>query len=35
MEATLNDPLASLAPYNLQREAARLAQEAFALEVGS
>lgn len=31
MEATLNDPLATLAPYNLQREAARLAQEAFAL----
>lgn len=31
MEASLNDPLAQLAPHNLQREAARLAQEAFAL----
>jgi hypothetical protein len=31
MEQTLNDPLAALAPHALQREAARLAQEAFAL----
>lgn len=30
-EQTLNDPVADLAPHALQREAARLAQEAFAL----